>query len=187
MTLPFGIVLGRFQPLHLGHVEYLEVAKQNCERLFIGITNPDPELPGIHEADAKRSLPQNNPFSYIDRHLMIEGALLELGWDPSEFCIVAAPITQPDRLESYLPSPRLTQFFVTIYDEWGEQKAREISALGYQTTTLWRRTHDQRLTSGTFIRNAMRNGEPWHHVVPPAVAAYIEESSLERALKEVSS
>jgi cytidyltransferase-like protein len=158
---PYGIVLGRFQPLHHGHVEYLDAAKKHCERLFIGITNPDTSSAMIDEADSKRSLSQNNPFSYIDRHLMIERSLLELGWTAKSFCIIAAPITDPHRLVAYLPSPAKSEFFVTIYDEWGEQKAREITALGYPTTALWRRTYNERFTSGTFVREAIRNGEPW--------------------------
>lgn len=181
--MKYGIVLGRFQPLHLGHVEYLDAARRGCERLFIGITNPDSGPATITEADAKRSLGENNPFSYVDRHLMIERALLELGWSPQSFCIVAAPITDPARLSSYLPTPTLSEFFVTIYDDWGEQKAREIAALGYMTTTLWRRTHDERFTSGTFVRNAIRNGESWEHLVPAGVAGYIIERGLIEALK----
>jgi cytidyltransferase-like protein len=175
---PYGIVLGRFQPLHLGHVEYLDVAKKRCERLFIGITNPDSSVGIIDQADSKRSLSQNNPFSYIDRHLMIERSLLEFGWNADSFCIMAAPITDPRRLAVYLPSPTKSEFFVTIYDEWGEQKAREVAALGYLTTTLWRRTYDERFTSGTLVREAIRNGESWEHLVPPAVFRYVMENGL---------
>lgn len=184
MSRPYGIVLGRFQPIHLGHIEYLQAAKMRCERLFIGITNPDTEEPRIAEADPQRSQSENNPFKYIDRHLMIEAALLDQGWAPSEFCIMAGPITQPARLASYLPSPAVAAFFVTIYDEWGEQKAKELDALGYEVSTLWRRSHDQRLTSGSWIRAAMRRGEAWHAVVPAAVAAYIESNGLDRMVKE---
>ncbi|WP_165497122.1 adenylyltransferase/cytidyltransferase family protein [Rhodococcus sp. ABRD24] len=180
---PYGIVLGRFQPLHHGHVEYLQAAKARCERLFIGITNPDTSKATISEADAKRSLAENNPFTYIDRHLMIERALLELGWDADTFCLMAAPITDPDRLTVYLPSSAKSEFFVTVYDEWGEQKAREIAALGYPTTTLWRRTYDERFTSGTFVRNAIRDGEPWEHLVPSGVSSYIAENNLIDSLR----
>ncbi len=181
--MKYGIVLGRFQPLHLGHVEYLDAAKRACGRLFIGITNPDRGPATITEADTKRSLGENNPFSYIDRHLMIERALLESGWPSESFCIMPAPITDLSRLVSYLPAPTLSEFFVTIYDEWGEQKAREITALGYGTTILWRRTHDDRFTSGTSVRNAMRSGEPWEHLVPAGVASYVTERGLVAAVR----
>lgn len=174
----YGIVLGRFQPLHLGHVEYLEAAERRCGRLFIGVTNPDASKATIVEADTRRSLSCNNPFSYIDRHLMIEEALLGLGWPAESFCIMAAPITEPGRLATYLPPPKLSEFFATIYDKWGEQKAREICSLGYKTTVLWQRTYNERLTSGTFIRKAMRQGEPWQHLVPAGVARYITRNGL---------
>ncbi len=178
MSARYGIVLGRFQPLHLGHVEYLAAAKRECERLFIGVTNPDASRATIEEADTKRSLAENNPFSYIDRHLMIERALRTLGWPAESFCIMAAPITMPERLVAYLPPPDHSEFFVTIYDDWGEQKAREIAALGYRVTTLWRRAHDERLTSGTFIRAAIRQNKPWKHLVPAGVASYIIDNGL---------
>lgn len=178
MNARFGIVLGRFQPLHLGHMEYLEAAASRCERLFIGITNPDIQGSEFVEADQERSKPSNNPFSYVDRHLMIEASLLASGWKAQSFCIVAAPITSPSRLRSYLPPPSDSECFVTVYDEWGDQKAQELESLGYPVTILWRRSHSDRVTSGTWIREAIRRGDPWQHVVPSEVASYIEEAEL---------
>ena len=37
-----GVVNARFQVLHLKHMEYLLAAKMRCQKLYIGITNPDP-------------------------------------------------------------------------------------------------------------------------------------------------
>ena len=36
-----GVIHGRFQCLHLKHMEYLMAAKNQCKRLIIGISNPD--------------------------------------------------------------------------------------------------------------------------------------------------
>ena len=36
-----GMIHGRFQPLHNGHLAYLEAAAERCDHLFVGITNPD--------------------------------------------------------------------------------------------------------------------------------------------------
>jgi cytidyltransferase-like protein len=169
-----GIVLGRFQPLHLGHLEYLEAARARCDRLFVGITNPDPQARIPHAADPARSLPENNPFSYLERLLMIEAALLAAGWPAASFCLVPAPINQPERLAAYLPGPREARCFLTIYDGWGETKAAELAALGYTVEVLWRRDHTQRLTSGAAIRAAIRTGRDWRHLVPPAVAERLD-------------
>ena len=39
-----GIVNGRFQVLHLKHMEYILAAKMRCDKLYIGITNPDGDV-----------------------------------------------------------------------------------------------------------------------------------------------
>ena len=36
-----GVVNGRFQVLHLKHMEYILAAKMRCRKLYIGLTNPD--------------------------------------------------------------------------------------------------------------------------------------------------
>lgn len=36
-----GVVNGRFQVLNLKHMEYILAAKMRCQKLFIGLTNPD--------------------------------------------------------------------------------------------------------------------------------------------------
>ena len=33
-----GVVMGRFQGLHLGHMEYLLAGAQRCEHLLVGVT-----------------------------------------------------------------------------------------------------------------------------------------------------
>lgn len=169
-----GIVLGRFQPFHLGHLEYLEAAAGKCARLFIGITNPDPASRTSLAANRARSLPENNPFSYLDRALMIEAALVEAGWHRSRFCLTPAPILLPSRLASYLPPPGRATCFITIYDVWGQQKVEWMRQFGYDVDVLWTRAPDNRVTSGTEIRAAIRSGDAWSHLVPSATARYIE-------------
>ena len=36
-----GVIHGRFQGLHLAHMEYLLAGKSRCRFMYIGITNPD--------------------------------------------------------------------------------------------------------------------------------------------------
>ena len=37
-----GMIHGRFQPFHNGHLEYLRGAAARSDEVFVGITNPDP-------------------------------------------------------------------------------------------------------------------------------------------------
>ena len=37
-----GMIHGRFQPFHNGHLEYMRGAAERSDELWVGITNPDP-------------------------------------------------------------------------------------------------------------------------------------------------
>lgn len=167
---PFGLVLGRFQPIHLGHVEYLEAAKARCEHLIIGITNHDLTSLDVSVENMARSRSDSNPFTYFERYRMIEGACLERGWTYEDFVIVPAPITRPAALPQYFPSIAESTFYVTIYDAWGEARKAKLESLGFEVVVLWYRTMAERITSGTSVRELIRAGEGgWEHLVPKAV------------------
>lgn len=42
MDVRYGMIHGRFQPFHNGHLEYALAALSRCSHLIVGITNPDP-------------------------------------------------------------------------------------------------------------------------------------------------
>ncbi len=67
-----GMIHGRFQPFHNGHLEYLRGAAALSDELFVGITNPDPRRIKEEPSDPLRHLPESNPFTYVERLLMIE-------------------------------------------------------------------------------------------------------------------
>jgi len=172
----YGLVLGRFQPLHVGHMEYLEAAKEGCERLIVGITNPDTSSLTYNQADPNRSKGESNPFSYFLRYEMIDQTLRDAGWPPDSFAIVPADVADLGKLPAFLPPADRTTVFVTVYDEWGEEKARRLEELGYAVRILWRRDMSERVTSGTELRGLMQVSQPWEHLVPPAVALHVKRS-----------
>ena len=169
-----GVVLGRFQPLHIGHMEYLEAARIRCKTLVIGVTSPDSTSLVSEAKDPRRSARENNPFSYFLRAAMISKSLLDSGWSPESFLIVPAFISEPSRMLSYLPLPSLATVFVTVYDEWGDEKADRLRGLGFNVDILWRRSMSDRLTSGSEIRRLMREGGGWRHLVPSGVPYYLD-------------
>jgi nicotinamide-nucleotide adenylyltransferase/phosphinothricin biosynthesis protein PhpF len=167
-------VLGRFQPLHLGHLEYLEAARAVSDRLVIGITKPDLQDVVPCPQDPGRALVENNPFTYFERHELIRRAAAGSGWDLSEHCIVPAPIDVPQRLIQYLPPPQSGHVLVTVYDAWGDEKSKRLEQLGYQVTVLYRRTMADRLTTGTEIRRLLRAGNPsWRRFTHEATHEYL--------------
>jgi cytidyltransferase-like protein len=173
----YGAVLGRFQPLHLGHLEYLVAAKSQCHRLVIGITNPDVFTMTFEPSNPIRSERAHNPFPYFVRHEMIERALCEEGWSRDSFAIVPANINDIAHVSVFLPPRERTTVFVTIYDAWGEEKLTRLQAIGFDTRVLWRRKMSERLTTGGHVRDLMRNDGAWESLVPKGVSRFFEAES----------
>jgi nicotinamide-nucleotide adenylyltransferase/phosphinothricin biosynthesis protein PhpF len=180
---PVGVIHGRFQPLHLGHLEYLLAAHARCDMLVVGITSPDPWHLGHEVTDPARGAAEANPCTFYERYLMVEGSLIEGGVPHDRLRIVPFPHSYPERLRHYAPTDAL--YFLSIYDEWGETKLARFQKLGLRTHVLWRRT--SRLTSSTALRQMMRVGDPgWRALVPPASARVIDAIDLAVRLQVTS-
>jgi nicotinamide-nucleotide adenylyltransferase len=167
-----GVIHGRFQVLHNDHLKYLLAGKKRCNHLVIGITNPEPELTAHDAVDPNRSSPEANPYTYFERQRMVCAAMQGAGVEAAEFSIVPFPINFPDRYKYYVPMDGV--FFLTIYDEWGEKKLEMFNELGLQTEVLWRRSLSEKGLSSSAIRELMRKGEPWEHLVPKQVVEVIK-------------
>ena len=102
-----GVVHGRFQPLHLGHLNnYILEAKKRCEFLIVGITNADERnrIPNKNEPHRHKS--ENNPLTFIERLKIIYEALKDNGVSPKNFYIVPFPISFPNLIINYVPIDR---------------------------------------------------------------------------------
>ena len=171
-----GVIHGRFQGLHNGHIEYLLEGLSRSEFLYIGISNPDPMLSRIDSADIKRSKEISNPFTYYDRLNMIQGSLIDEGISRQKFAIVPFPISYPELIKYYVPNDAM--FYVTIYDEWGEKKLATLKNMNLKTDVMWRRSMSERFTSGTEVRERISKSQEWSNLVPDFVYDYINKNEL---------
>ena len=179
-----GVIHGRFQVLHNDHLKYLLAGKAHCNKLVVGITNPDPWLTKIEHADPKRSDPLANPLTYYERNTMVETALLEAGIQRHDFTIVPFPINLPDRYAYYVPMDAV--FFLTIYDDWGRRKLQYFKNMGLTTFVLWEVPPHQKGISGSQIRSRIVKGQPWKHLVPACIVPMIESWGIAERLKKLN-
>jgi len=177
MTHPLGFIHGRFQVLHNDHLRYLLAGKALCDRLLIGVTNPDASSTTIETADPDRSDAANNPLTYDEREAMIRAALIEAGVDEAAFEILPFPICLPGEIARI--APRDAVYYLTIYDDWGREKKRRFEALGLVTHVMWERDPAHKGLTGTNVRAAIREGREYRSMVPPAVAALVEGWDLQ--------
>jgi cytidyltransferase-like protein len=161
------MVHGRFQPFHLGHLEYLVAAAARCRRLAVGITSPEGFPVRPEPDDPLRHLPESNPFTYDERRRMVEAAAREAGVGPVE--PFPFPITEPELWDAHVPREAVQ--FVRVLSPWGASKLARFRARGHRVVVL--DAPGGKRVSGHDVRAAMRDGGDWRALVPPAVAAVI--------------
>jgi nicotinamide-nucleotide adenylyltransferase len=166
-----GMIHGRFQPFHNGHLEYLRGAAERSDEIFVGITNPDPTRIKEEPSDPLRHLPESNPFSYVERLLMVTAVAEDEGIRAH---VIPFPVNEPELWAAYVPQGA-TQY-LRLFSDWGGTKLERMRDAGYEVVILDEGAGKE--LSGAEVRAAMREGRAWQELVPPGVARVI--SSLER-------
>lgn len=191
--VPIGLVQGRFQMIHKGHLEYFLAAKKKCDFLLIGISDHDPERSYFDYTPHKNGYPQkpyrtlvepNHTFTYFERMMMIRESLLDAGLSHEDFEVIPFPVHHTHLIKYYIPSEAV--IFVTIYADWGKEKLALFQSMGYQTDMLWQRTMEERFTTGTEVRRRIANGEEWESLVPKGVARVIKRFKLDEELRKLA-
>ena len=168
-----GMIHGRFQPFHNGHLEYLRAAAARSDELFVGITNPDPRRIKEEPTDPLRHLPESNPFTYTERLLMIEAVAHD---ERIPVHVIPFPVNEPELWPAYVPAG-VTQY-LRLFSNWGGTKLERLREAGYEVVILDEGAVKE--ISGVEVREALRDGRGWEPLVPPGVARMIR--SLERVV-----
>jgi cytidyltransferase-like protein len=171
-----GMIHGRFQPFHNGHLAYLKAAARLCDALVVGITSPDPTRVKVEPEDPQRHLPEANPFTYFERYRMVKAAVAELQVPLERVDIVPFPVNEPDVWKYYVP-PGATQY-LRLFSEWGRRKLELLRAAGFEVVVLDEGAAKE--VSGADVRAALREGGTWETLVPTGVAEVIRASAVLR-------
>ena len=169
-----GMIHGRFQPFHNGHLEYLTRAADRSVEVFVGITNPDPTRIKPEASDPLRHLPESNPYTYVERLLMVKAAASDAGIEPTRLHVIPFPVNEPDLWHAYVPQDVVQ--FIRLFSDWGGTKLDRLREAGYEVVVLDEGAGKE--VSGADVRRALRERGDWKSLVPPAVAAVMDR--LER-------
>ncbi len=170
-----GILIGRMQPVHNGHMQVINKILQEVDEIIIGI------------GSAQISHELKDPFTAGERIVMITQALAEAGVDPSRYYII--PMQDINFNAIWVSHVKmLTPPFSIVYS--GNSLVKQLfSEEGYEVRQppLYDRLH----LSGTEVRKRILEDSNWHELVPKATADVIEEiKGIERiknlSIKEIS-
>ena len=156
-----GLMLGRFQPFHKGHLALTKQILSECDELVIII------------GSAQFSFIDKDPFSAGERVLMIHEALKEVGINLSRCYII--PVANDENNARWLAYLRsMVPPFDVLYsgNEFVKYLARSQDSRIAIEEPMFEETNQY---NGTNIRHLMQNGEPWEHLVPVSVAKVIQQ------------
>ncbi len=153
-----GLLIGRFQPFHKGHIY---VIKEICKEV-------DEIIIGIGSAQLSHSI--ENPFTAGERIMMISKSLFENGIEKNYYIIPIPDVNNNSLWVSHLKS--LTPPFSKVYS--GNPLVKRLF-LEEGIEVLTPPLYNREMYSGTEIRRRMLEGEPWEDSVPKAVVDVIEE------------
>ena len=185
MPHPLGLIHGRFQVLHNDHLKYLLAGKALCDRLIVGVTNPDESSTTDEPSDPHRSDARNNPLTYAEREAMIRAALTEAGVPKTDFDVIPFPICKPEQVAAI--APRDAVYYLTIYDDWGPGKTEPFQGAG---TDHPRHVGAAPVPKGPWpartCAGPSAKGAKYRSIVPPAVADMVEKWNLQERFSGTS-
>lgn len=161
-----GLMTGRFQPFHNGHLALAKQILAECDELVIVI------------GSAQFNFIDKDPFTAGERALMIHEALKEAKIDLSRCYII--PIINDEnnaRWIAYLRS--MAPPFDALYS--GNEFVKHLVHSQDSITVKIPKFEKKDEYNGTSIRRLMLEGKHWKQHVPPAVAGVIEQvNGIER-------
>ena len=165
-----GILIGRMQPVHNGHMEVIKQILNEVDEIIIGI------------GSAQASHELKDPFTAGERVVMMSQALAERDIDPSRYYII--PMQDINFNAIWVSHVKmLTPPFNIVYS--GNPLVKQLfSEEGYEVRQppLYDRLH----LSGSEVRRRILNDENWQELVPKASVDLINEINGVERLKNLS-
>ena len=165
-----GILIGRMQPVHNGHMQIIDKILEEVDEIIIGI------------GSAQLSHSIKNPFTAGERIVMVSQALAERGVDPTRYYII--PMQDINFNALWVSHVKmLTPPFSVVYS--GNPLVKQLFAEeGYEVKQppLYDRLH----LSGTEVRNRIIEDKNWQELVPDATVKLINEINGDKRLKNLS-
>ena len=162
-----GLIIGRFQPFHLGHLNALRFALSKIDKLWIGL------------GSSNKPLQKNNPFSAEERKEMILSSIDESVKQRIQIYFI------PD-LENHIKWIELIDALIPKFDIvfTNDELTRHLySKRDVEVLPIPFVKRD--ILSGTNIRNMIITDQKWDDLVPEGTKNFLYKTSAKQRLKNL--
>jgi nicotinamide-nucleotide adenylyltransferase len=165
-----GLMMGRFQPFHLGHLDLTKQILKECDEIIIAITS------------SQFNYLEKDPFTAGERIEMIHNSLKESDVDLSRCFIVAIEnqfniATWASYLKTTLPH------FDKVYS--GNDYVKMLLA-DSAIDVVSPKFLDRKQYNATRIRLMMLSGDNWQSLVPISVVKFLDKINAKKRLDIIS-
>ncbi len=154
-----GVLVGRFQPFHNGHLEAVRYALKNIDYLYIVI------------GSAQKSHERDNPFTAGERVTMIKAALDLNGVEAERWMAIPIADTLSHALWPSILRATVPPFDVVFTNDGLTTRLLKENGIRVEAVPYFRRSS----YSATNVRNRILEEKDWEKLVPKPVASMVKE------------
>jgi len=157
-NLKRGLLVGRFQPFHKGHLFLVRQVFQDCDELIVVI------------GSAQFNYTYTDPFTAGERIMMIHASLIESGIDLKK-CYIVPVVNDENNARWICHLKSMVPHFDILYS--GNEFVT--SLVSGDIKVLKPSFSKRREYNGTNIRKLMLKSQSWKKLLPQSVARIIEQ------------
>ena len=160
-----GLLIGRFQPFHLGHLEALQFALSKVDKLWLGL------------GSSNKSIEHNNPFSAEERKKMILSSIDDSM--KNKITIYFIPdldnhVKWIEKIDTIVPKFDIVFSNDPLTDHLYSKRSVQVMTIPFLK-------RDQ--LSGTRVRDLIKSDQKWDDLVPSGTKVILENLDSKNRLQ----
>jgi nicotinamide-nucleotide adenylyltransferase len=159
-----GLLIGRFQPFHLGHLEALQFALSKVDKLWVGL------------GSSNKPVQKNNPFSAEERKQMILSSIDDTMKEKISIYFIPDldnHVKWIEKIDTIVP-----KFDIIFSNDEHLYSKRSVQVIAIPFL-------NRNVLSGTNIRDLIISDQKWDNLVPQGTRNFLKNTSAKERLKNL--
>ena len=162
-----GLLIGRFQPFHLGHLEALQFALSKVDKLWVGL------------GSSNKSVQKNNPFSAEERKQMILSSIDNTMKEKISIYFIPDldnHVKWIEKIDTIVPKFDIIFSNDELTKHLYSKRSVQVIAIPFL---------NRNVLSGTNIRDLIISDQKWDNLVPQGTRNFLKNTSAKEHLKNL--
>jgi len=162
-----GLLIGRFQPFHLGHLEALQFALSKVDKLWVGL------------GSSNKPVQKNNPFSAEERKQMILSSIDDTMKEKISIYFIPDldnHVKWIEKIDTIVPKFDIIFSNDELTKHLYSKRSVQVIAIPFL---------NRNVLSGTNIRDLIISDQKWDNLVPQGTRNFLKNTSAKEHLKNL--